>query len=141
MDPRRRLCLITIAALTWAGCASNPVYLSKTFVHPQRVAVLPMSNETNDLDAAAYIRQLIFNRLNSRGIPLVPLAEVDAKLKVQGFTDGGQLRATTPQKLGEWIGADGLFYGTIEDFEYVNVGFLRSAKCQNSSASCECHHG
>jgi hypothetical protein len=47
---------------------------------------------------------------------------VDAQLKTQGFTDGGQLRAATPQKIGEWVGADTLLYTTLENFDYINVG-------------------
>ena len=82
-----------------------------------------MANDTNDLDGPIYIRQLLFNLLAQRGYALVPLADIDAKLKEQGFTDGGQLKATTPQKIGQWIGADGMFYSTLEEFNYINVGY------------------
>src|SRR5580704_4914006 len=82
-----------------------------------------MSNDTNDLDGPVFVRQVLFNTLAQRGFTLVPLTEVDAKLKVQGFTDGGQLKATTPQKIAEWIGADGLFYSTLEDFNYIILGY------------------
>jgi len=82
-----------------------------------------MSNETTDLDGPPFVRQVLFNNLASRGYPLVPLKEVDDKLFAQGFTDGGQLGAATPQKLGEWIGADALFYNTLESFDYISVGF------------------
>ena len=51
------------------------------------------------------------------------MPEVDQKLLDQGFTDGGQLGATTPQKIGEWIGADGLFYSTLEEFNYIILGY------------------
>lgn len=53
----------------------------------------------------------------------MPPVDVDAKLKEQGFTDGGQLAATTPQKIGEWTGADVIFYSVLEEFNYINVGF------------------
>jgi hypothetical protein len=87
------------------------------------LAVLPMANDTNDLDGPTFVRQLIFQGLAQRGYTLMPMAEIDAKLKVQGFTDGGQLKAATPQKIGEWIGCDGLFYSTLEEFNYITVAF------------------
>lgn len=106
-----------------AGCAGPKVFIAKSFVRPNRVAVLPMANDTNDLDGPILVREMIFQQLARRGYQLVPLAETDQILKTQGFTDGGQLGATTPQKIGEWLGTDGLFYSTLEDFNYINVGF------------------
>jgi len=85
------------------------------------MAVLPMVNESNDLDAPFYLRKLLVEGLAARGYQVLPVEPVDSQLKVQGFTDGGQLKATTPQKIGEWTGADTLLYGTIENFDYINV--------------------
>lgn len=62
----------------------------------------------------------------------MPLTEIDEKLQVQGFTDGGQLKATTPKKIGEWLGVDGLLYTTLEDFNYIILGYYaqRSVKIE-----------
>src|SRR5262249_47408017 len=111
-----------------AGCAGQPVYLAKDYAKPQKIAVLPMANETTDLDGPPFVRQLIFNNLAARGYMLVPLEQMDAKLLAEGFTDGGQLNAVTPQKLGEWVGADGLFYGTLVNFSYINLGYYWQRK-------------
>jgi len=85
--------------------------------------VLPMSNGSNDLDAPIYLRKLISEGLTGRGFQVISTTDINGQLKAQGFTDGGQLKATTPQKIGEWTGADTLFYSTIESFDYINVGF------------------
>ena len=85
--------------------------------------MLPMSNGSNDLDAPIYLRKLISEGLTGRGFQVISTTDIDGQLKAQGFTDGGQLKATTPQKIGEWTGADTLFYSTIESFDYINVGF------------------
>jgi len=111
-----------------AGCASAPVYVAKEIAPFHRIAVLPLSNETNDLDGPVYIRKLIQENLAHRGADLVPLDVVDAKLKENGFTDGGQLRAAQPADIGQWLGADTLFYTTLVDFGYVNVGFYAQRK-------------
>lgn len=105
------------------GCAGSKVYISSVYVSAGKIAVLPMSNESNDLDGPAYLRKLMEDGLRARGFQVLPGAAIDEQLKAQGFTDGGQLRATTPQKIGEWTGADALFYSTIENFDYIIVGF------------------
>jgi hypothetical protein len=110
------------------GCASIPVFVSKDIGPLHKVAVLPMSNETNDLDGPIYVRRLIQEGLAERGADLVPLDVVDAKLKENGFTDGGQLRAAAPADIGQWVGADTLFYCSLIDFSYVNVGFYWQRK-------------
>lgn len=111
---------IGVAAL---GCAPSNVYISSQYTAARKVAILPVANETTDLDGPPYIRKLLFERLAACGFDLVPLNDVDEKLKAQGFTDGGQLRAATPEKLGEWLGADTLFYSDLIDFNYINLGF------------------
>ena len=106
-----------------AGCSASKVYVAPEYVSSGKVAVLPMDNESNDLDGPAFIRTLILQGLARRGFRVLPPQQIDEQLKVQGFTDGGQLRATTPQKIGEWTGADTLLYSTLEDFDYINIGF------------------
>ncbi len=86
------------------------------------MAVLPMDNESNDLDGPVFVRKLMQEALAARSFQVLPTSQIDEQLKAQGFTDGGQLRATTPQKLGEWTGADTLLYSTLENFDYINVG-------------------
>ena len=128
---RRRFGLKTVAflgLLVAAGCAPSNVYISNKFISARKVAILPMSNETTDLDGPIFVRQLIQEQLFARGFQVLPLTDIDVHLKEQGFTDGGQLRAATPQQLGQWTGADTLFYSTLEDFNYVNVGFYWQRK-------------
>jgi hypothetical protein len=110
-----------LACLT--GCAGSQVYLASSYVSAGKVAVLPITNESNDLDGPIFVRKLLHGGLAARGFQVLPLDQIDAQLKEQGFTDGGQLRATTPQKIGEWTGADTLLYSTLENFDYLNVGF------------------
>jgi len=119
----RRLQRWGILLLLLAGCAPSKVYVSKTYHTPKRVAVLPMSNETNDLDGPVLVRKLLQEHLEDRFFERAPLEEIDAALRDHGFTDGGQLRAAKPQDLGEWTKADGLLYSVLEEFNYLNVGF------------------
>ena len=54
---------------------------------------------------------------------MLPLEEVDLRLRKIGITDGGQLAAVTPHRLGEALGVDRLIFGRVEEFTYQNVGF------------------
>lgn len=112
------------------GCATAPVYVAKEVPPLQRVAVLPMANETNDLDGPVFVRKLIQEALAARGLALVPLDQIDAILKDNGFTDGGQLRAAAPADLGKWLSADTLLYTSLVEFNYINVGFYWQRKVE-----------
>jgi len=61
------------------------------------------------------------------GFEVVPMEQIDDTLKDKfGITDGGQLPSATPQKLGLELGANGLLYGDLEEFNYINIGFFQN---------------
>lgn len=121
-----------VGCLGLGACAASKVYLSKNYGALRKIAVLPMRNQTNDLEGPGLVRGIVYRQLSARGVDLVPLNDIDAQLKEQGFTDGGQLHAATPQQIGQWTGADTLFYGTLEDFNYINIGFYWQRKVRVS---------
>lgn len=100
-----------------------------------------MANSTNDLDGPPLVRKMLFDHLVQRGYEVMPLEQVDERLKEKGFTEGGQLRATTPQKLGEWLEVDGLFYSALEDFNYINIGFYWARKVKVSGRLVDAGNG
>src|SRR5688572_28197403 len=106
-----------------SGCAGSKAFVANDFVRPAQIAVLPVANETTDLDGPSYIRQLIQDRLCSHGYSALNLGQIDEALKTEGFTDGGQLGGVDPIKLGAWLKADGLFYTTLVHFNYINLGY------------------
>lgn len=124
---RTRLLALLVAGLV-TGCASPKVYVSGQYAVPLPVALMPVANETTDLDGPPFVRQLLFDTLSARGMTLVPMADVDEKLKAQGFTDGGQLGAATAKQLGEWTGAKGIFYTNLINFNYMNLGYYWQRK-------------
>lgn len=97
--------------------------LKETSVPPQKIlrasatlAILPLENETNDLDAPIKLRKHLAEQAQKLGMKLVPLDAIDEALKKAGFTDAGQFRSTTVQKLGKNVGADYLLTGSVEEF-------------------------
>ena len=115
--------------------------MSGNYVTSGKVAVLPMSNESNDLDGPIFLRKLLNEGMAERGFQELPTEAIDAQLKIQGFTDGGQLRAATPQKIGEWTGADTLLYSKIENFDYINVGFYAQRRVKISAKLVDARTG
>ncbi len=101
-----------------------------------RVAVLPMDNRTNDMDGPNWVRVAFHQIVPSRYYLTMPTEQVDKVLQEKlGVTIGGQLDFTnpgagapSPQKVGEALGVDGLFYGTLEDFQNLITGFYNKKK-------------
>lgn len=108
------------------GCALKPKYLVDNYAPPQSIALLPMSNLTNDMDGPEVVRQLMFEMLPSRGYSSVTLTQIDDLLREIGITDGGQLRSKEPQELGEKLHVDALLYGELIEFGDINIGFYQN---------------
>jgi hypothetical protein len=87
-----------------------------------RLAILPFSDETNSVDGPELIRQTTEEMLRAGGYNVIPLEDVDRKLRNHGFSYGAQLHLTTPQKIAQWLDAERLVYGHLEEFREVMAG-------------------
>jgi hypothetical protein len=117
--PRKTLMLGTFAVL--AGCAAAPKYQGTP---PPNVAVLPFDSMSNDVGAPEAVRKVVWEKFKAFGFIVAPLDQIDAALRPLGVTQGGQLRATTPEKLVAATGADLLCYGMVEKFDHVTLGIV-----------------
>ncbi|MFA6030720.1 MAG: GNA1162 family protein [Elusimicrobiota bacterium] len=95
----------------------------KRFAAPgASVAVLPLDNETPDLQAAEQVRKRLAEALKDAGYAPLDIPALDEKLQKAGFTDAGQLKALTPAKLARLVGADLLAGGSVEEFRTIPLG-------------------
>jgi hypothetical protein len=95
----------------------------------KRVAVLPMRNDSNDVDGPEVMRKKMVEALENRSYVVKDLKETDQILRDQmGITLGGQLDLTTAQKLGEALGVEGVLYGTLMDFDETTTGVINVKK-------------
>ncbi|MFH1380514.1 MAG: GNA1162 family protein [bacterium] len=123
---KRSLCFVMLGCIIGlSGCALKPKYLAQDYAPPQRLALLPMNNQTNDLDGPEMVRKMMFESLPRRGYYSMPLEEIDELLRENGITDGGQLKSMTHEKLGEILHVDGLIYGELLEFGDLNIGFYQ----------------
>lgn len=86
-----------------------------------KTAVLPLDNETNSLDGAVLVRRAAQDYLQKGGYAVMPLEDVDQKLRALGYTDGGQLRHADLTRLAEALKADLLFSGVLQSFDRTPV--------------------
>lgn len=115
-----------------AGCIMpppRPPLHADPFNPLKRVAVLPMKNDTTDVDGPNVVRQKMAEALKQRSYVVQDLKETDRILRDQmGITLGGQFDMTTAQKVGEALGVEGVLYGTLMDFDETTTGVVNVKK-------------
>jgi hypothetical protein len=95
----------------------------------KRVAVLPMRNDTNDVEGPDVMRQKMVKALENHSYVVKDLKETDQILRDRmGITLGGQLDLTTAQKLGQELEVEGVLYGTLMDFDESTLGAFNVKK-------------
>lgn len=124
--------LATITLLAFVtGCLPPPTpHLPRDLSNPlKRVAILPMKNDTNDVDGPELMRKKLAQALENRSYVVKDLKETDKILRDRmGITLGGQLSLTTAQELGRELGVEGVLYGTLMDFDESTLGAINVKK-------------
>ncbi len=127
----KRLLVLSLI-LTLAGCMipQPRPYLPRDVNNPlKRVAVLPMKNDTTDVDGPELVRKKMVASLENRSYVVQDLKETDQILRDRmGITLGGQLDMSTAQKLGETLGVEGVLYGNLMDFDETTTGIINVKK-------------
>jgi hypothetical protein len=116
---------VTAVLLSFAGCAggSKAVVPGQAPAAGPKVAVAPLENRSNDLDASEIIREAFVVEIAGRGWNVVPVAESDRILRdTLGINYGGQLNSTTPEEVCRALGVEGVFYGEVEEWNKTTTG-------------------
>ena len=110
-----------VAILIWMWGCAIPHTLIKDFRSrkPRTVGLLPVLNQTNDLDAPKGIRPLIYKALLNRGYVVRPLAETDELLRSREIREAGQIYTMTFRELGELLEVDALLVSNVLDWSTV----------------------
>jgi hypothetical protein len=114
-----------------AGCSGLPVMgPTPDSTNPiKRLAMLPLKNDTTDVEAPNYVREKLAAAIQKRFYTVQPLEETDRILRDQlGITLGGQLEMATPAQLREALQVEGLLYGTLMNFEDTTTGLVNVRK-------------
>ncbi len=123
--PHTGVCPAALAAamLLLAACASLPRPEVPDVTERRSVALLPLQNDTNDVDGPAVVRDKMAKALADRGVAVRDLGAADAVLRDGfGVTIGGQAEGVDPQRLGEALNVDALLFGVLMDFQETTLG-------------------
>ncbi len=92
-----------------------------------RIAVAPMENLSNDLDASEIIRRAFVDEARGLGWNVAPTAESDRVLReTLGISYGGQLPSTTPGEVCRALGVEGVVYGDVLEWNKTTTGVYNS---------------
>ncbi len=95
----------------------------------RNVALLPMKNDTSDVDGPNVVRKKMAAMLEERAYLVKDMKETDQLLRDRmGINLGGQLDMTTAEKIGEVLGVEGVLYGTLMDFDETTTGIYNVKK-------------
>lgn len=95
---------------------------------PRSVAVLPVQNETVDMDAPRAFRPELFSMISRKGYVSPPTAEIDSKLAERNIREAGQLGSMTPQEIGKLLNVDAVLYTTVTEWSTVYLVVYASIK-------------
>jgi hypothetical protein len=122
---KRLLSIIALLlnVLTLSACTTMPVMKPNPANPIRTIAVLPLVNNTNDVDGPFVVRTLLAARLGGYFYSVKPLEETDSILRDQmGVTLGSQLDMATTTQLCEKLRTDGIVHGSLEDFSQKITG-------------------
>ena len=111
--------LIAVCALI-TGCTfsfkTNPEISREAFQEnpPVKLAVLPFVNETSSEDAPELARTFFYNALAGQNYEDIEMSKVDEVISSLAVETGTNPLEINPDVLAQKLGADGLFYGTVE---------------------------
>lgn len=88
-----------------------------------QIAVMPLRNDTNDVDGPKTVRNQLERALRSRGFVVRDVVVTDQVLADRfGITLGGQLETLPVRELAEALNTETVLYGTLMDFNETTTG-------------------
>ncbi len=109
--------LLLAGILGTIGCA--PIHtLTPDFEQrkPRSIAILPVLNETVDLDAPQVMLPMIHSAMLNKGYEVIGPEETKILLAKENIHEAGQMFSLTYAELGKLLGAKALLYCTVTDW-------------------------
>lgn len=86
---------------------------------PRSIAVMPLLNETNDLDAPKVMTPMVYNCMQTKGYEIRSPQEIKSLLAKKNIHEAGQVFSLTYPELGKLLGVDALLFCTVTDWSSV----------------------
>lgn len=115
------LALAALAAL-FSGCVApvpDPGYDYSAFraADPRSILIVPVVNNTVDVDAADYFLSAISLPVAERGYYVFPVNMVKRVMEEDGLADANMVHSADPTRLASLFGADSVLYISIERWD------------------------
>lgn len=124
---RKTVIILCITACVMAGCASRDPHTIVSDYDKRGIrliALAPVDNKTDDMEAARLLREKILEALYFKGYPRIPLGMIDEKLKAGGSDRG--TGTMSPEAIGNLLGVDAVIYGTLTEWTTTFIGMYAS---------------
>lgn len=93
---------------------------------PRSVVILPVENETTNVEAPRFFMATVARPLIDRGYYVFPVEATSEILASEGLTDGAELRNVTPERFHRYFGTEGVLFVTLKKWDTVYL-FLQSS--------------
>lgn len=115
----RALLLIMASIVSVLGCATTTPkdYTDFRNSDPRSVLIVPVVNNTVNVDAADYFLTTIPMPVAERGYYVFPIHAVKRTMEDEGLADANMVHDHDPTRLAELFGADSVLYITIHKWE------------------------
>ncbi len=124
------------------ACATIPERTVDKANPIKTVAVLPLINNTNNVDGPAKMQIQFTAALYERYYDVVEPSEVNKTLKDQmGLTLGAQLDMAKPDLLCRNLNVDGLLYGSLDDYIVKPTGVYTVKRVRARTKLMDCKTG
>jgi len=124
--------IIFIIVMIFSSCAVKPKFIREDYqkLKPSKVAVLPVINQTADVEGGKVFRNLVHTQLAKKGYPfsILKKKEMEEKLNEEGITDGGQLKVVEKNELCNILGTDGLLFIQLLECDYSSYAIASTKK-------------
>jgi hypothetical protein len=113
-----RIFILFITFITIYGCTSHPPFVVNSDYSKKgtkRIAILPVSNKTDNVKTGQILREMVLNELYFKGYPKIPFNIIDEKIS-EIYKGNEDLKMVTipPKTMGELLGVDAVLYVTME---------------------------
>jgi len=117
----RILPLAALAALL-SGCVAPPVdkgydYSAFRSANPRSILIVPVVNNSVDVDASDYFLSAISQPVAERGYYVFPVNMVKRVMEEDGLADADMVHAADPTRLAALFGADSVLYVSVERWD------------------------
>ena len=118
----RLLALVALTALL-AGCTTAPPkkigydYSAFRSAAPRSILIVPVVNNSVDVDASDYFLSAISQPVAERGYYVFPVNMVKRVMEEDGLADANMVHAADPTRLAALFGADAVLYISIDRWD------------------------